>query len=101
MVFPHPPPIVHTPDPLAGLAQDAPVVLLPVRVETRWFKTDDADRLELRIRVFPDEIHIAATPGVTAAERSDTAAYYAALANDGADAEITKGRYARLVDTAG
>jgi hypothetical protein len=36
-----------------------PIVLLPVRIETRYFDTGRG-QVELRIRVFPDDIHIAA-----------------------------------------
>ncbi len=90
-----------TTDPLAGLAADVPIVLLPVRVETRWFTTSDPARLELRIRVYPDEIHVAAPLSATRAERADVAAYHALLARDGEDAPTTRARYAQLVERHG
>src|SRR3954465_4867403 len=36
---------------------DQPLVLLPVRLETRFFAQGDGTQ-ELRIRVFPDQIHV-------------------------------------------
>ncbi len=95
---PHPP---HIPDPLGVLAQDVPLVLLPVRLETRWFDVSDPSRIELRIRVLPDEIHIAPPLAVGEGERELVAAYFAARTEGGDDAERTKQCYARLVERAG
>lgn len=39
-----------------ALATDLPVALLPVRLETRWY--DVAGGVELRVRIFPDQVHI-------------------------------------------
>jgi hypothetical protein len=87
--------IVRPPDPLQGLTADTPIVLLPVRIETRWFPAADRDHLELRIRVIPDEIHVEAPLSVTATERADVATYYAAAAGDRSTA------FARIVERAG
>lgn len=87
--------VVRPPDPLQGLTADTPIVLLPVRIETRWFPAADRDHLELRIRVIPDEIHVSAPLSVTTAERADVATYYAAAAGDRETA------FARLVERAG
>ena len=60
---------------VAGLAGGVPIALLPVRIEARFF--DDAR--ELRVRIFPDQIHIDAhEPGLTAAESKAGKAYWAA-----------------------
>lgn len=53
-----------------------PVVLLPVRIETRFFETADG-QTELRVRVYPDRIHIDAhDPGVTDEEAAAGRAYW-------------------------
>jgi hypothetical protein len=85
-------------DPLASLVADVPIVLLPVRVETRWFPVGNptADPLELRIRIYPDEIHIAAPPTVTLVECADTAAYH-----DAKDDAAKQSRHALLVERYG
>ncbi len=97
------PPIVIAPtrEPLAELDANVPIVLLPVRVETRWFPTDNAEELELGIRIFPDEIHLAPTLGVTAAERQDVAQYLATLTGEGAAGPATAAAYVRLVEQYG
>src|SRR5512134_3696924 len=47
---------------------DVPLALLPVRLETRFFRVDTA--MELRIRVYPDKIHVDSHETLlTAAER--------------------------------
>ena len=39
-----------------------PLALLPVRVEARWFATASPSTLELRIRIYPDALHVANGP---------------------------------------
>src|SRR6185436_18508985 len=52
------------------MASDAPLALLPVRLETRFFTLADGSR-ELRVRVYPDKVHIDAhDPALTAEERA-------------------------------
>lgn len=67
---------------VAGLAGGVPIALLPVRIEARF--VDDAR--ELRVRIFPDQIHIDPhEPALTAAERDAGTAYWRArLAGDAA-----------------
>ncbi|HSN26651.1 MAG TPA: hypothetical protein VLT45_10205 [Kofleriaceae bacterium] len=67
-------------------------MMLPVRVETRWFPAQDPTRLELRVRILPDEIHIAAQLATTVSERELTAAYLA---------DTTPKRWGELVQLAG
>lgn len=60
-VFTNPVPSVtpEAPAPLSSVmcASDRPLALLPVRLETRFFRQADAS-YELRVRVYPDKIHI-------------------------------------------
>lgn len=58
------PNLAGTGDPLAELPGDRPVVLLPVRLQTR-FRTEN-DRRELLVRIFPEELHVDShEPGLT------------------------------------
>lgn len=53
-----------------------PLMLLPVRLETRY----TADGHGLRVRIYPDDIHIdALDPGITSDERSAGIAYWNAI----------------------
>ena len=54
----------------------APLLLLPVRLETRYTE----DRRALRVRIFPDDIHIDALDrGMTATEQVAALAYWTAV----------------------
>ena len=39
-------------------ASDVPLLMLPVRLETRFFALPDAATQELRVRVYPDQVHV-------------------------------------------
>ncbi|MER7457933.1 hypothetical protein [Micromonospora sp. NPDC126480] len=63
----HDGPRVPPVDPFAGLDAGLPLLLLPVRIETRYVLR--ADPPELRIRIYPDQIHIDADrPGASLGE---------------------------------
>ena len=92
-------PSLANPDPvplLAELAADVPVVLLPVRLETKWFATAVAGTLELRIRVFPDEIHVAEDTAPTEHERQQIVAYQQVRTQSGANSEADQAARTRL-----
>ncbi|HEY4302947.1 MAG TPA: hypothetical protein VGM82_00660 [Gemmatimonadaceae bacterium] len=61
---------------IAALNAGVPIVLLPVRIEARYFNGGD----ELRVRVYPDQIHADAhEPELTATERDAGMAYWNAI----------------------
>ncbi len=73
------------PDPsedLSRLEATYPIVLLPVRLETRF----DAERSQLLVRIYPDEISADAhEPDLSAAERAAGQAYWAAAHDAGSE----------------
>ncbi|MEU5525227.1 hypothetical protein ABZ759_32590 [Streptomyces sp. NPDC047860] len=61
-------------EPLFASGNTAPIALLPVRIETKW--TDDVRAI--KVRVYPDDIHIDAfDPALTPAELETARAYWA------------------------
>jgi hypothetical protein len=78
---------------VAELAADVPVVLLPVRIETRF----SGDRGRLRIRVFPDSIHVPNhDPELTPEERSAAETYWRARWDAGGDADAERAAWEAL-----
>jgi hypothetical protein len=70
-------------------ATDAPLALLPVRIETRFFPFDQTPT-ELLIRIYPDDIHVDShEPGLTADEQEFGVAFWADFGapGDGEEAE--------------
>ena len=58
---------------VAAIAGNVPIALLPVRIETRFFNS----ATELRVRIFPDQVHVDAhEPELTARERDAGIAYW-------------------------
>ena len=68
---------------VAGLDGGLPVALLPVRLEARYFD----DGRELRVRIYPDQIHVDAHEReLTGAERDAGEAYWRSRLAGGSDA---------------
>ncbi len=79
--------------PVIDAAGDRPLVLLPIRLETSY----TPDRQALRVRIFPDEIHIDAfDQSLTAAEVAAGEAYWRAVWA-GSSAEAALAGFARSV----
>ena len=73
---------------------DAPLVLLPVRLETRVVDTQNG--VVLKVRIYPDEIHVDdLVRGLTEAEVSAGQAYWTGVWTE----PIDESAFARLVDT--
>lgn len=78
------------------LERDLPLVLLPVRLETRFFAAD-ATNVELRVRIFPAAAHVTTDrPGVNTAEQSETQAYWQTRHSTGDSSDQTKVAWTRL-----
>ncbi len=69
-----------TPDRLIGAWDDAiPILMLPLRVETRW-RTEDASHPELWVRAYPDDVAVTThEKTLTSAEAAHGEAYWTAL----------------------
>ncbi|MEU8679431.1 hypothetical protein [Streptomyces sp. NPDC048560] len=60
--------------PLFGERTNVPIALLPVRIETKWA----ADKRSIKVRVYPDDIHVDAfEPALTPHELEGARAYWA------------------------
>ena len=75
-----------------------PVVLFPVRLETRFFPLADGS-LELRVRVYPDKVHIDShEPGLTADEMTWGQHFWEQTWRAGNDEERGKAAWRQLAD---
>lgn len=87
--------------PFTTLDHAVPIVLLPVRLETRWFAKSDTEH-ELRVRVYPDALHVTRPQErVSPSELDDTQAYWRARAGDGETATTTASAWERLSTSVG
>lgn len=78
-------PPIREPQPHAA---DAPALLLPVRIETRF--SDDRDQPELWVRIFPDQIAIDSfEPEVTDNEVTGATTYWTRLWRAGTSDDVT------------
>src|SRR5215475_5224149 len=91
-----PPPV-----PYSELDVKLPMVMLPVRIETRYFEIN-ADQVELRIRIFPSQAHVtAARPGIDPAERDETIAYWRTRKATGDTSAATDAAWQKLTQMFG
>lgn len=75
-----------------------PVVLFPVRLETRFFKLTDGSS-ELRVRVYPDSVHIDShEPALTAEEQTWGRHFWEQTWAAGDDEERRKSAWRQLAD---
>ncbi|MCU1265913.1 MAG: uncharacterized protein JWM21_2231 [Acidobacteria bacterium] len=94
------PNIQNTPDVGLKLSADParPVVLFPVRIETRFFPQADGSS-ELRVRVYPDKIHIDShEPELTPDEVTWGKHFWEQTLEAGADEERRKAAWRQLAD---
>lgn len=87
------------PEMLAELCKgDRPLALFPVRLETRFFAQPDGSS-ELRVRVYPDRIHIDShEEELTAAEKTWGQHYWTQIWQAGSDVEAQKSAWRQLAD---
>ena len=82
-------------------ASDQPLVLLPVRLETRFFAQPDGSS-ELRVRIYPDKIHLDShEPELTRTELEWGTHGWEMLWRAGNDAEAQKSAWRQLADRFG
>ncbi|MCK0198119.1 hypothetical protein MWN34_14490 [Ancylobacter sp. 6x-1] len=82
-------------------ASDRPLALLPVRLETRFFTLADGSR-ELRVRIYPDKIHLDSyEPKLLAAEREWGIHYWEADWRAGNDLPTRKAAWRQLAQQYG
>ena len=80
---------------------DRPLLLLPVRLETRFFPQADGGR-ELRVRVYPDTVHINAHEvDLTRAEHEWGVHYWEQDWRAGNDSEGRAAAWRQLADRSG
>jgi len=80
---------------------DQPLALLPVRLETRFFAQPDGTS-ELRVRVYPDKIHLDShEPELTRSERDWGGHTWESLWHAGNDVEAQKTAWRQLADRFG
>ena len=97
-----PPPVFATaPPPEMGvqlIASDRPLALFPVRLETRFFAQPDGN-FELRVRVYPDQVHIDShEPELTAQEKLWGEHFWEEFWRAGNDEEARKRAWQQLVE---
>ncbi len=97
-----PPPVFATVPPpemnVQLIASDRPLALFPVRLETRFFAQPDGN-FELRVRVYPDQIHLDShEPELTAQEKLWGEHFWEHLWRAGNDEEARKRAWQQLVE---
>src|SRR5215471_15343348 len=79
-------------------AAGCPVVMFPVRLETRYFLQPD-NSAELRVRIYPDKVHIDTyEPELTADEITWGKHFWEQTWRAGSDEERKKGAWRQLAD---
>ncbi|MCC5636571.1 hypothetical protein LC593_11990 [Nostoc sp. CHAB 5844] len=83
------------------LETSTPIALFPIRLETRYF-AGDANNYELRVRIFPDAIHLDShQPMFRLEEQQKTRSYWEVRLREGAENELTFLAWQELCDLVG
>lgn len=107
MVHPTPigPVVVGNLDPdrtaYVSLERGTPIALLPVRLETRWLSTANVAELELRVRIFPDAIHLVTPAAIQPFERDEAIGYWRVRDQSGDSSTASASAWARLTSAVG
>src|SRR4051794_22527679 len=89
-----------TPTLYSDLDKKLPIVMLPVRVETRYFAA--GTDVELRVRIFPSSAHVTTDrPSPDPVERDETITYWTTRHSEGDNAPATVAAFDRLTDLFG
>jgi hypothetical protein len=87
---------IFTPQLYNELDKKLPIVMLPVRIETRYFAAGATD-VGLRVRIFPSNIHVTTDrPTPNPLERDETVAYWTTRKSQGDNATATNVAWQRL-----
>jgi hypothetical protein len=85
-----------TPQLYSDLDKKLPIVMLPVRIETRYFAAGGTD-VELRVRIFPSSVHVTTDrPMPDPVERDETVVYWTTRKSQGDAAAATDVAWQRL-----
>lgn len=96
------PPNIAMPPQYGVLDRKMPIAFLPVRLETRVFWDPSSHRAELRVRIFPDALHVVEQrSGLSSLEQREGKSYWDVRSGSGDEGEPTRRAWTRLVELVG